>query len=379
MNIIITGDLFGGGNISQRIMGKNIISTIYDQADIRMTNLESPLTDTECVIEKSVLYGRKDEIKILKKNNIDLVGLSNNHIQDKCIDGFRDTILSLKKAGIIYFGAGENIDEATKPIWINNDVCIMAYCEKNNSYLKNVKIASKTSYGVAQLEYDGIINDIKNIPEGKSVILLFHWGREHVHFPPYENIILAKKLLEHDKVRCIVGSHSHIMQGVIRHNNKYAFMSLGNFLFPNFYMKPINSDIIPSNTVFYPTDKNVKQRTKSYCKVFKETYKKWGLSNRISLMINYNIDEDKYSFHIMKKEKNKPIVKELTGLGRYMHLVELKIKSMLCALPKFIYRLLEIVNMKWVNIVSKNRKMLLYIQQIGLVKTIKYLKKRKIC
>ena len=115
----------------------------------------------------------------------------------------------------------------------------------------------------------------------EKAILYFHWGREHVFLPTYDDIQLVKKLLEDERVLLIVGMHPHRPQGYIEHNNKKAYMCLGNFLFPNFFIKP------PAQ-IYNP--KNIPEKidiTRQYHKVFKQTYKKWRWINRISLVLTF--------------------------------------------------------------------------------------------
>jgi len=99
--------------------------------------------------------------------------------------------------------------------------------------------------------------------------------------PPYEDIQLAKKLLEDERVLLIVGMHPHRPpRGYIEHNGKRAYMCLGNFLFPNFYIKP-------PTQIYYPEKLPQKcDITRQYHSVFNPTYKKWKWINKVSIILS---------------------------------------------------------------------------------------------
>ena len=116
------------------------------------------------------------------------------------------------------FGAGKNIQEAKIPYHIKN-IVVLGYCEFDKIYLNQIVVASKSGY-VNPLRYENIIDDLNKLNHGTKAILYFHWGREHVFLPTYDDIQLVKKLLEDERVLLIVGMHPHRPQGYIEHNNK---------------------------------------------------------------------------------------------------------------------------------------------------------------
>ena len=53
--------------------------------------------------------------QLLKTAGVTACGLANNHIFDFGVAGLRDTFDVLNEAGIEYFGAGFNVNQACKP------------------------------------------------------------------------------------------------------------------------------------------------------------------------------------------------------------------------------------------------------------------------
>lgn len=238
MKLILAGDLFLGGELNNKDTSSAINSDIFRDADKRIVNLEQPISENEYIADKCTLYTGAFATEQLKHLQISAVNLAHNHIQDKIDEGIIETIEHLDNASIGHFGAGNNILAARTPYWIDSTTCILGYCEFGRPYLKQIQVAGEDLPGVNPLRYEAIMQDLNRLPHGKKAILYFHWGREHVWFPPNNDIQLARKLLEDARVALIVGMHCHRIQGYIEHNGKRAYMSLGNFLFPNFFIQP---------------------------------------------------------------------------------------------------------------------------------------------
>lgn len=123
MSIIIGADivpsacnknLFVNGDIAS-LVGNDLINVLRD-SDLRVFNLETPLTDVVAPIEKCGPALRADSATVngLKKLGIDLVTLANNHIMDQGGLGLESTITLLDENKIDHLGPGRNLKEALK-------------------------------------------------------------------------------------------------------------------------------------------------------------------------------------------------------------------------------------------------------------------------
>ncbi len=110
IHINIAGDLCLENRIcsllskSQNIL-TNEFSSFWNDADYRIANLESPITDSNNKILKA---GRHIKAPTsvnngLKKLNIDFFSLANNHIMDYGVQGLTDTIEIIQKSGSQFF------------------------------------------------------------------------------------------------------------------------------------------------------------------------------------------------------------------------------------------------------------------------------------
>jgi hypothetical protein len=368
--ILFTGDIFLGGDLHGKEAQDIVHSITFHNADKRIINLEQPISNNSKVADKCTLYTSSCAIGQLKELKIDAVNLAHNHIQDKEDEGIIETISFLSQSEIGHFGAGKNIFEAQKPFWINDELCVLGFCEFNRPYLKQIRLANEREPGVNPLRYRFIISELSKLPDGIKAILFLHWGREHVLFPPHNDILLAKKLLEDERVALIIGTHAHRLQGYVEHNGKRAYMCLGNFLFPNFFIKP-------PVQIFYPEIKPEKYDvTRQYLGVSKLTYKKWGWKNRLSIGVLYNADNESQQIIPFYQEDNKPLVNELNSLTRSVTLAITSILSLLYKLPIPLYKILEKINSSYVSFTRLVYIYLFTIKQKGLKIIPSYLKRK---
>jgi poly-gamma-glutamate capsule biosynthesis protein CapA/YwtB (metallophosphatase superfamily) len=194
-------------------------------------NLEAPLISQNPKKKWINLYNNECIIDVLQMLNVIAVDLANNHIMDWEEDGLRALINHLEQAGIQYFGAGQNLDEAVKPMIIEkNDIkiglagfgwseemCVPASSKKAGIAPLNNKIIEKT------------IQSMKSHSVDKIVINL-HWGYEYEFYPLPIHRQLAHRIVDMG-ADLIIGHHAHVIQAIEKYNNVNIFYGLGNFYF----------------------------------------------------------------------------------------------------------------------------------------------------
>lgn len=257
------------------------------------------------------------------------MNLAHNHIQDKGLDAIGETLKHLDSVKIEHFGAGANLKIAEQPYWLTDEIAVLGYCEFGKPHLRQIVLAENDKPGVNPLRLKKIKSDLDALPAGKKAILYFHWGMEHVWLPPSEDMILAKTLLEDDRVITIIGMHPHRVQGVISHSGKKAYMCLGNFIFPNFY-------IAPPVQIAYPIDgikKNIKYQTRQYHEVYKLTYKKWRWVNRVSLLLEFCTESHDLKTTFVIQDDNTSKVSDFKGIGLYFYKTFFSFISIIYMLP----------------------------------------------
>ena len=125
LTILIGGDLgptrsnftfFSESQMAELIRGG--LLSILASADIRIFNLEIPLTDLPNPIDKDgpCLMAPSNTVKGIKALHPSLFTLANNHILDQGDAGLINTMAVLRNSGIPFVGAGNDLNEARKPV-----------------------------------------------------------------------------------------------------------------------------------------------------------------------------------------------------------------------------------------------------------------------
>lgn len=178
-----------------------------------------------------------DRVKYLKEMGVDIALLANNHVYDYGKDAMLDTLSTLKEAEVKYCGAGANLEEAMKPVYVELDGKCVAFvaasrAEKN----KMTPQATDTEPGILRC-YDPALF-IEVIKEARAnadyVIALVHWGTERSTVLEKEQLDTGKQYIDAG-ADMIIGSHSHCLQGMEYYKGKPIVYSLGNFWFDEYY------------------------------------------------------------------------------------------------------------------------------------------------
>ena len=216
------------------------------------------------------------------------VCLANNHVFDFGETGFVDTIDVLSARGIPYFGAGSISEQYSNPFLVEINgvrVAILAYVCKST----NPAVTRNIGHGVAIIDIGLIGSDIDNAKAfgAERIVVVFHWGSEHVHKAKYDDVVIARKTVDLG-VDLVVGHHAHCIQNHEVYNGVHIFYGLGNCLFPDF-----------SAPAYYDESSCTPTRTFSY----KQKY--W---NRKSLAVEYDpssntVDSYKLNFDNRRLKK----------------------------------------------------------------------------
>ena len=178
-----------------------------------------------------------DRVKYLKEMGVDLALLANNHVYDYGKDAMLDTFDTLTKADIKYFGAGKNLAEAMKPVYVElggKKVAFVAAsrAEKN----KMTPQATEEEPGILRC-YDPALF-IQVIKEARAnadfVVACVHWGTERSTVLEEAQLDTARQYIDAG-ADMIIGSHSHCLQGMEYYNGKPIVYSLGNYWFDEYY------------------------------------------------------------------------------------------------------------------------------------------------
>lgn len=197
-------------------------------------NLEGSLIKDGTGIENAV-YNNYEAIYHLKKElNFYAFTLANNHIFDT--GSLTETMKGLEELNIKSIGIGENLEQAQKPLLINENnqkVLILNFGWE----VIQCKIAEREKEGVNPLRKENVINSLikaKNKYPKAKIIAIMHWSYELEGEPqPFERE-LAHKMIDLG-VDGIIGAHPHRIGGFEIYKGKPIVYSLGNWMFKQNY------------------------------------------------------------------------------------------------------------------------------------------------
>ncbi|MCQ2387584.1 MAG: CapA family protein [Clostridia bacterium] len=115
-----TGDsLFTADFPKQYKAGQKEIRNFFNTCDLKMTNLETNLSDFEYFPNEysggTWINVRRKYFKYLKGYGFDFYGTANNHCMDYAFDGLMSTVRTLDKNKVKHAGTGCSLEEAEKP------------------------------------------------------------------------------------------------------------------------------------------------------------------------------------------------------------------------------------------------------------------------
>lgn len=233
MEIVFGGDFFPGRRWENKIIQdpnsiwSKDVSEYINSADIRVVNLETPLTKSNNEINKvgPNLKCHPNVVKALKSARINLVSLANNHIYDFGHEGLINTMSVLKENDINFIGVGNNIHDAKKSIWIADDVVFLNYGQNEWG------VATETSSGFNGYSLIDIVQEIKNQKsKNKFVCLILHRGHEHFSYPS-PHMVKEYHFFIDNGADLIISHHSHFYSGYEKYKTGHILYGMGNMLF----------------------------------------------------------------------------------------------------------------------------------------------------
>ena len=214
---------------TKALLGEELL-LLWNSVEMRIFNLEVPLTDKEAPISKCGpnLIAPKNTVKGIKALNPSLLTLANNHILDQGVQGLKLTKDILNKNEVLFVGVGDNLSEASKPyILEQNGVKIGVYaCAEHEFSIATDKGPGANPFD--PLESLDHIQDLKT--QCDYVIVLYHGGKEHYRYPsPYLQKVCRK--MAQKGADLVVCQHSHCIGCYEKYNVSTIIYGQGNFLF----------------------------------------------------------------------------------------------------------------------------------------------------
>ena len=228
----VLGAYSRGGGIGG-VLDPGFFGDIED-SDIFMANQEFPFSSRgQAAPDKQFTFRLPPEkVSVFKELGLDIVTLANNHALDFGTDALLDTCDTLDQAEILHVGAGRNIDEAKKPVFLESK-------GKKVGFLGASRVIPVGSWNAGQntpgmlTTYDPslLVEEIHKAREKCDFLVVYvHWGIERDERPQDYQRKLGQQYIDAG-ADLVIGSHPHVLQGFEYYKGKPIVYSLGNFIF----------------------------------------------------------------------------------------------------------------------------------------------------
>ncbi len=242
--LLFVGDISLGGDYASRCKQGSLtwaepfgeVHPVFQAADLRIGNLESPLCTASVPRQKKNLLGAPQEsVVALTDLGFTVLNLGNNHITDQGAEGIARTREVLEANGIAPFGAGESLATANKPAVASANglsFAFLGYAVPDRDV--SAEAATDSREGCVPPSLERVEKDVGAV-RGRvtHVVVSIHWGYQYSPLPDPEQISIAQRIIDLGAL-IVFGHHTHVVQGIQRHKNGLILYSLGNFFFPSF-------------------------------------------------------------------------------------------------------------------------------------------------
>ena len=250
-SLVFTGDIgfdrymYGKWN-DEELLSREVLDFL-NSADHVIANVEGPVAEAEQNTTQSGVQQLLHTIdpaatKVFRKMNADIWNICNNHIMDAGEYGIKCTLEEAKNFGAQTIGAGMNIEEARKPVILNEAGGIGMFGVGYQRACRKADTDKPGCYSWSDLDaIQQTIDDIKKTC--RWCIVVAHAGEEFTPLPsPYTRERYHKYLEMGADI--VVAHHPHVPMNYETVGDKIIFYSLGNFIFDTDYQRSqFNTDI----------------------------------------------------------------------------------------------------------------------------------------
>lgn len=214
------------------------LKPLIAQADITVANLEGPITNNLSTSEGTPIGSPENyrftfpstTAQLLKKHDISIVSLGNNHSNDFASDGITQTRQYLDEAGVAYFGGVAGNEPVYRQDVSGWQFSFVSYNQFGGDSVDTVaaRIAAEKA-------------------AGRTVLVYTHWGEEYV--PPTQAVRDAARAFVTAGAALIIGSHPHIVQESEVINGVTVYYSLGNAIFDQYFDETVSNGLAVLATI----------------------------------------------------------------------------------------------------------------------------------
>lgn len=211
------------------------VGPVMRAADITHISNEVPFAENCPVPDPSqrtlVFCSASDYIQLMEAVGTDVVELTGDHFNDWTRDAMLYTLQLYKQEGWPYYGGGENIEEAKKPLLLEdhgNKIAFIGCNGKGGGYA-----SAKEDYpGAGACDYDYMVGQIHQLKDAGYVVIVTFQHNEVYTYIPQPGAIHDFGLVAEAGASIVSGSQAHQAHGMeFKDDDTLIMYGLGNMFF----------------------------------------------------------------------------------------------------------------------------------------------------
>ena len=236
LELLIAGDCCPRNECEELVIsGKSAdiiadVKLLLEDCDLSMVQFETPLSNNGEAIYKAGPNIRvaPECVSFIKECGFDITALANNHIGDYGPEPVMDTIKVLDDNGIKHMGAGKNLENARRPLFVEKNGLRLAFL----NYAENeFGGATRTSPGASTLEPCVNIGQIREVSQHADITLVIVHGGNEFNPVPSPRMKKTYRAFVDAGADAVVNIHAHCPQGIELWNGAPIIYCPGNFYF----------------------------------------------------------------------------------------------------------------------------------------------------
>ncbi len=256
--IVKTGTSVAGGpgwQLCERTKGRaeypiEQVTEVLSSADVTIVSNESSFVEGCTQSAGTTAFcGKPSYLQNLLSIGTDIVSLTGNHMADYGKQAFSDTLSIYRDNNIKYFGGGDSLEEAWKPLVFTDGTTKIAFIGVNLMGPAGV-LAGEQTTGVAYYDSAKASQAISIAKEQADIVWVdTHLWPEYGTTPTGDQITVTNELAAAG-ADIITGVSSHELQGMTFIDDTIVFYGLGNFLFDQMWSQETRQGMVVRFTAF---------------------------------------------------------------------------------------------------------------------------------
>nr|MBC7245735.1 CapA family protein [Chloroflexota bacterium] len=229
------------------------IGTVLREADLTHISNEVPFTEncpTPDPQQKSLAFCSAPRyIELLRAVGTDVVELTGNHVKDYGSEALLSTLEILRKEGWPYFGGGENLEDARKPLVIEHNGNRFAFIGCN-PVGPEYAWATADSPGAAPCDMDYLHTKIATLKAKVDVpIVTLQYWEFYQYEPTPQQQDDFRSMVDAGAV-IVSGSQAHHPQAIEFYKGSFIHYGLGNLFFDQMWSLGTRQEVVDRHVIY---------------------------------------------------------------------------------------------------------------------------------